>query len=72
MRNIIKKLLRENLNQALISEITSDEAWEKIYSNIKNFPYLKGNKQIFDKIDTLYPKRGNQFNKGYFGFLYNL
>jgi hypothetical protein len=72
MRSIIKRLLRENLSEVLISEITSDEAWEKIYSNTKDFPYLKGNKQIFDKIDVLYPKKGNQFNKGYFGFLYNL
>jgi len=55
-----------------INEITSDEAWEKIYSDTKKYPNLKGNKQIFDKIDALYPKKSNQFNKGYFIFLYNL
>jgi hypothetical protein len=69
-KGIIKKLLRENLDN--INEITSDEAWEKVYSDTNKFPYLKGNKEIFDRIDAIYPKKGNQFNKGYFGFLYNL
>jgi len=74
IKHIIKNLLRENLDNTLdnINEITPDEAWEKIYSDTNKFPYLKGNKQIFDKVDAIYPKRGNQFNKGYFGFLYNL
>ena len=72
MKDIIKKLLRENLSKLSINEITSDEAWEKVYSDTKKFPELKGNKQIFDELDDLYPKKGGQFNKGYFGFLYNL
>ena len=72
MKSIIKQILRENLSVNSINEITSDEAWEKVYSDTKKFPELKGNKQIFDKLDNLYPKKGNQFNKGYFGFLYNL
>lgn len=74
IKDTIKKLLKENLYTTPdnINEITSDEAWEKIYSDTSKFPYLKGNKQIFDMVDAIYPKRGNQFNKGYFNFLYNL
>jgi hypothetical protein len=72
--NQLKQLLTKNLDNTLenINEITSDEAWEKIYSDTNKFPYLKGNKQIFDRVDALYPKKNNQFNKGYFSFLYNL
>jgi hypothetical protein len=71
--NCVKKTKESfQIENNVINEITSDEAWEKVYSNTKNFPYLKGNKEIFDKLDNLYPKKGNQFNKGYFGFLYNL
>ena len=55
-----------------INEITSDKAWETFYSDIKKFPLFNGNKEMFDKLDALYPKRNEQFNKGYFEFLYNL
>jgi hypothetical protein len=72
MQNIIKKLLRENLEMLSINEITSDKAWETFYSDIKKFPLFNGNKEMFDKLDALYPKRNEQFNKGYFEFLYNL
>ena len=72
MKDIIKKLLRENLEMLSINEITSDKAWETFYSDIKKFPLFNGNKEMFDKLDALYPTRNGQFNKGYFEFLYNL
>lgn len=68
MKSIIKKLLRESL----LSEITSQEAWDKHYSDVNKFPALKGNKELFDKLDALYPKKGNQHNRGYFMWLYKM
>lgn len=66
--NIIRSLLREHL----INEITSEDAWNTIYSDVNKFPLLKGDKVLFDKLESLYPKRGDQHNKGYFSWIYKL
>jgi hypothetical protein len=68
MKNIIRDLLREHL----INEISSDDAWNTIYSDVNKFPLLKGDKVLFDKLEALYPKRGDQHNKGYFLWVYKL
>lgn len=68
MKSYITTLLRESL----LTEITSEEAWTQFYSDIKKFPELKGDKELFFKLDSLYPKKGNQHNRGYFGWIYNL
>jgi hypothetical protein len=68
MKNIIRSLLREHL----INEITSEDAWNTIYSDVNKFPLLKGDKVLFDKLESLYPKRGDQHNKGYFSWIYKL
>jgi hypothetical protein len=67
MKSYIKKLLREGL----LNEITSDEAWDKFYSDANKFPLLKGDINLFNKIEDLYPKVNNQHNKGYFMWIYN-
>ena len=68
MKNRIKEILREGL----ITEITVNDAWAKFYSNIEKFPALKGDESLFHKLNNLYPRRGDNFNKGYFTWLYNL
>ena len=68
MKNLIKYLLREGL----ITEITVNDAWTKFYSNVEKFPVLKGDESLFNKLNDLYPRRGDNFNKGYFTWLYNL
>lgn len=68
MKNIIRDLLREHL----INEISSEDAWNTIYSDVNKFPLLKGDKVLFDKLESLYPKRGDQHNKGYFLWVYKL
>ena len=68
MKNIIRSLLRENL----INEISSDDAWNTIYSDVNKFPLLKGDKVLFDKLESLYPRKTNQHNKGYFLWIYKL
>lgn len=68
MKTFIKGLIRESL----LSEITSQEAWDKHYSDVNKFPALKGDKELFDKLDALYPKKGNQHNRGYFMWLYKM
>ncbi len=67
MKNYIKILLREGL----LNEITSDEAWDKFYSDTNKFPLLKGDINLFNKIEDLYPKVNNQHNRGYFMWIYN-
>jgi hypothetical protein len=49
MRHYIKQLLREGL----LFEITSDDAWDKFYSDAKKFPKLNGDKSLFDEIESL-------------------
>jgi hypothetical protein len=66
MKQYIKILLREGL----LTEITSREAWDKFYSDATKFPLLKGDVNLFNKIEDLYPKNGNQHNKGYFMWIY--
>jgi hypothetical protein len=61
MRHYIKQLLREGL----LFEITSDDAWDKFYSDVKKFPKLNGDKSLFNEIESLYPNKGNQHNRGY-------
>jgi len=68
MKNVIKQILREEL----ITEITVNDAWTKFYSNVEKFPALKGDETLFHKLNDLYPRRGDNFNKGYFTWLYNL
>lgn len=68
MKNIIKQILREGL----ITEITVNDAWTKFYSDVNKFPVLKGDESLFNKLNDLYPRRGDNFNKGYFTWLYNL
>lgn len=68
MKNIIKQILREGL----ITEITVNDAWTKFYSNVEKFPALRGDESLFNKLNDLYPRRGDNFNKGYFTWLYNL
>ena len=68
MRHYIKQLLREGL----LFEITSDDAWDKFYSDAKKFPKLNGDKSLFDEIESLYPNKGNQHNRGYFMWIYGL
>jgi len=65
---VIKKLLRE----ALVTEINVGDAWTQFYSNKEKFPALKGDVELFNKLNDLYPKKGDNFNKGYFTWLYNL
>jgi hypothetical protein len=67
MRLYIRELLREGL----LSEITSSEAWDKFYSDANKFPALKGDINLFKKIEDLYPKVNNQHNRGYFMWIYN-
>jgi hypothetical protein len=66
MKQYIKILLREGL----LTEITSREAWDKFYSDATKFPLLKGDVNLFNKIEDLYPKNGNQHNRGYFMWIY--
>jgi hypothetical protein len=68
MKNRIKEILREGI----ITEITVNDAWTKFYSNVEKFPALRGDESLFNKLNDLYPRRGDNFNKGYFTWLYNL
>lgn len=68
MKAYIKQILRESI----LTEISSEEAWDKFYSNVEKFPALKGDSSLFNKIEGLYPRKGNQHNRGYFMWIYNL
>jgi hypothetical protein len=68
MRHYIKQLLREGL----LFEITSGEAWGKFYSDANKFPKLNGDESLFNEIESLYPNKGNQHNRGYFMWIYGL
>ena len=68
MKSTIKQILRESF----ISEITVTDAWSKFYSDVNKFPLLKGDVNLFNELNDLYPRRGENFNKGYFTWLYNL
>lgn len=68
MNNKIKQILREGF----LVEINSNQAWEQFYSNEEKFPLLNGNKETFDSIEELYPKKNGQHNRGYFMWLYRL
>jgi len=57
----------------VINEITSKEAFDKFYSDTIKFPALKGDEELFNKInDTIPIESNNQFNRGYFEWLYRL
>jgi hypothetical protein len=56
----------------VISEITSKEAFDKFYSDTTKFPTLKGDEELFNKINDTIPSDSNQFNRGYFEWLYRL
>lgn len=68
----MRETIREILREALISEITVTDAWGKFYSDVNKFPLLKGDENLFNEINDLYPRRGENFNKGYFTWLYNM
>jgi hypothetical protein len=68
MNLTIKQILREGL----INEITVKDAWTKFYSDVNKFPVLKGDESLFQKLNDIYPRKGDNFNKGYFTWLYNL
>lgn len=67
-----KKLIKSLLNEGLLTEITVNDAWSKFYSNKEKFPVLNGDVELFNKLNDLYPKKGDNFNKGVFTWLYNL
>ena len=56
----------------LLSEITIKDAWVKFYSDETKFPILKGDEDLFNKINQIYTDNINNFNKGVFTWLYNL
>jgi hypothetical protein len=56
----------------ILSEITSKEAFDKFYSDTTKFPALKGDEELFNKINDTIPSDNNQFNRGYFEWLYRL
>ncbi len=56
----------------VINEITSKEAFDKFYSDTTKFPALKGNEELFNKINDTIPSDSNQFNRGFFDWLYRL
>jgi len=68
MFNNIKGLLRGGL----MFEISSGDAWNNFYSDEKKFPKLNGDVNLYNSIETLYPKKNNQHNKNYFMWIYNL
>jgi hypothetical protein len=68
MYALIKKLLREGL----LLEITISDAWTKFYSDTTKFPALNGSIELFNKLNDLYPRNGDNFNKAYFNWLYSL
>ena len=68
MYTLIKKLLREGL----LLEITIGDAWSKFYSDTTKFPALNGSIELFNKLNDLYPRNGDNFNKAYFNWLYSL
>ena len=56
----------------LITEISVKDAWTKFYSDKTKFPILNGNEELFNNINNLYTDNPNNFNKGFFTWLYNL
>lgn len=56
----------------ILSEITSKEAFDKFYSDETKFPALKGDEELFNKINNTIPVESDQFNRGYFEWLYRL
>ena len=56
----------------LIREITSKDAWINYYSDETKYPLLKGDEDLFNKINNIYTDNLNNFNKGIFTWLYNL
>jgi len=56
----------------VINEITSKEAFDKFYSDTTKFPALKGDEELFNKINDTIPSDNNQFNRGFFDWLYRL
>lgn len=55
-----------------INEITSKEAFDKFYNNKEKYPALKGDENIFNQIVDAIPTNNNQFNKGYFEWIYRM
>jgi hypothetical protein len=58
--------------EKLLFEITIKDAWVKFYSDKTKFPILKGDENLFNKINQIYTDNVNNFNKGLFTWLYNL
>jgi hypothetical protein len=56
----------------ILSEITSKEAFDKFYSDETKFPALNGDEELFNIINNTIPAESDQFNRGYFEWLYRL
>jgi len=54
----------------ILTEIATDAAWDKVYSNTEKFPNL--DRKLFDSLNDLYPHDGSVFDKGYFNWLYRM
>ena len=65
--NELRDFVRKVLN-----EITIKDAWDKFYFDKTKFPALNGNEELFIKLNDLYPKNNDNFDKGTFTWLYNL
>lgn len=61
-----------NTYRSLLLEISIKAAWDSFYSDKNKYPALNGNEQLFNALNDLYPKKGDQFNKGAFMWLYKL
>jgi hypothetical protein len=56
----------------ILLEISSKEAFDKFYSNKEKFPALNSDENLFNKINQIIPQDNNQFNRGYFEWLYRM
>ena len=56
----------------ILLEIASKEAFDKFYSNKEKFPALNADENLFNKINQIIPQDNNQFNRGYFEWLYRM
>ena len=73
--SLIKENIRIKLRERLtgiLTEISSNDAWTKIYSDKAKFPLLNGDVNLFNALNNLIPNSDANFNKGVFTWLYNL
>jgi hypothetical protein len=60
------------MRKNLITEMKSSDAWDRIYSDVKKYPALEGDVKIFDRLNNLYTKEGDNFNMGIFNWIYKM